>query len=110
MPLLRARKTLRLKRHGSMFKLDVSWLSVRNAMLTSVLGVGVTSGVIGCSLESGADGESVGASSAAISINTVTLESQSSQGQRGDADSVMPAISPNQRYIVFQTASNVLSP
>jgi WD40-like Beta Propeller Repeat len=74
------------------------------------LAVGLASSAAGCAVESRAAQEPVGTTGAALSLNTVTLESVDNQGDVGSSSSYNPSISGNQQYVVFTSASTNWTP
>jgi Tol biopolymer transport system component len=66
---------------------------------------------VGCMAPAPSDrSESTGAGSAPLTQNAVTRESFDNQGRQGNAQSTTPSISPNGRYVAFQSESNVWAP
>jgi hypothetical protein len=69
---------------------------------------------VGCSAEVGSTGrpaqgstEQTARAGEALSLNAVTRESFDNQGRQGNGPSQMPWISPNQRYVVFESTATV---
>jgi Tol biopolymer transport system component len=65
---------------------------------------------LGCAAPSERAQDRTGVTSAPLTQNAVTRESYDNQGRQGDAPSMTPSISPNGRYVAFQSDSNVWSP
>jgi hypothetical protein len=84
----------------------------------SVMKVAALAGLVGAALGCG-DARSVeppehairaGFTSAALTRNTITRESFDNRGRQGGLGSTTPSISPNQRYVAFESESNVWAP
>jgi len=88
-------------------------LKKSNQSLQFVLRAGVVLGLAvsaaACSGESSTE-ESVGSSSAAVTLNNVTRENFDNQGRQGNGSSFTPSISGNQRYVVFSSEANSWAP
>jgi hypothetical protein len=82
------------------------FLAIASVLGAAVVGAAVV-GAAGCAVDAAAAPERTEQSSAAASLNSVTRESFDNQGRQGDAASETPWISPNQRYVVFQSRSSV---
>jgi len=61
---------------------------------------------LGCGAGTGPE-ESIGASSSALTLNSVTRESLDNQGRQGNGASTTPFISGNQRFVAFQSNANI---
>jgi len=71
---------------------------------------GVVGFAVGCEaqpVENAARAELVGVTSSALTENAITRESFDNQGRQGNGASVTPSISPNGRYVAFQSESTV---
>jgi hypothetical protein len=69
-----------------------------------VLYWGVAIAAAACAVDTNGT-ESTANTSAAVSLNAVTRESFDNQGRQGNGASMTPSISPNQRFVVFQSTA-----
>jgi hypothetical protein len=83
-------------------KLDKKHIATARTALALVL----TASVFGCS--GGADeSETAAAAGQAVTLNAITREDFDNQGRQANGTSAVPYISPNQRWVVFETDANV---
>ncbi len=92
-----------------MYSLHSMLRDARSCGWTQIAMAAGLAAVGGCAVQSVAD-ESLGGSLGALSLNSVTRESFDNQGRQGNGESVVPQISGNQQFVVFQSNATVWSP